>query len=72
MTNVYHENRTTKPAQLLVSISDAAHLLACSDRTIRRLVERNALRAVGRGRLRRIDRASIDAYIRGDADRQAA
>jgi excisionase family DNA binding protein len=37
-----------------VRIREAARLLGYDERTIRRLVDRGELRAVGRGRLRRI------------------
>lgn len=40
----------------------AAHLLGYDPRTIRRLVARGELQAVGHGKLRRIVMASIHAY----------
>lgn len=44
---------------LQVTIREAAALLSYDERTVRRLVERGELRAVGRGRLRRIALADI-------------
>lgn len=48
---------THEPLQ--VTIRAAAALLSYDERTIRRLVTRGELRAVGRGRLRRIALADI-------------
>jgi excisionase family DNA binding protein len=42
-----------------VTIREAAALLSYDERTVRRLVERGELRAVGRGRLRRIALADL-------------
>lgn len=50
----------TEPLQ--VSIAKAADLLDYHKRTVRRLIERGELTAVGRGKLLRIDIASIHDY----------
>jgi len=47
---------------LQVSISEAARLLAYDTRTIRRLILRRELSAVGEGRLRRIPLQSLRDY----------
>ncbi len=47
---------------LQVSISEAARLLAYDTRTIRRLIVRRELSAVGEGRLRRIPLQSLRDY----------
>lgn len=47
---------------LQVTISEAARLLAYNTRTIRRLIGRGELRAVGEGRLRRIPLHSLRDY----------
>ena len=47
---------------LQVSISEAARLLAYDTRTIRRLIVRRELAAVGEGRLRRIPLQSLRDY----------
>ncbi len=44
---------------LQVTIREAAALLRYDERTIRRLIARGELRAVGRGRLRRIALADL-------------
>ena len=44
---------------LQVHIREAARLLGYDERTIRRLVDRGELRAVGRGKLRRIALADL-------------
>lgn len=44
---------------LQVTIREAAALLSYDERTVRRLVARGELRAVGQGRLRRIALADI-------------
>ncbi|NJM05580.1 helix-turn-helix domain-containing protein [Candidatus Gracilibacteria bacterium] len=44
---------------LQVTIREAASLLSYDERTIRRLVERGELHAIGRGRLRRIALADL-------------
>lgn len=54
MTMVPSDKRIPKTERLQVTIREAADLLSYDERTIRRLVERGELRAVGRGRLRRI------------------
>ncbi len=48
---------------LQVKIARAARLLDCSERTVTRLLDTGELVAVGSGRLRRIEYASIIAYI---------
>jgi len=47
---------------LQVTISEAARLLAYDTRTIRRLIVRRELSAVGEGRLRRIPLQSLRDY----------
>jgi excisionase family DNA binding protein len=47
---------------LLIPVRRAALLLSYNPRTIRRLVDRGELHAVGQGRLIRITMASILAY----------
>jgi excisionase family DNA binding protein len=44
---------------LQVRIQEAARLLSYDERTIRRLLDRGELRAIGRGRLRRIALADL-------------
>jgi excisionase family DNA binding protein len=46
---------TPRDGRLQVTIREAAALLSYDERTIRRLVARGELRAIGRGRLRRIE-----------------
>jgi excisionase family DNA binding protein len=47
---------------LQVRIQEAARLLGYDERTIRRLVDRGELCAIGRGRLRRIAIADLRAW----------
>ncbi len=51
-----------RPEPLQVSIDEAARLLAYNARTIRRLIDRGELSAVGVGRLRRVPMQSLHAY----------
>lgn len=51
-----------RPEPLQVTINEAARLLAYDARTIRRLVIRGELPAVGQGRLRRIPMQSLRDY----------
>ncbi len=61
MTITY--TRLDKGAEpLQVSIKEAARLLAYNERTIRRLIVRGELQAIGRGRLRRIPYGSLHEY----------
>ena len=55
------EERSTRAAlePLQVTIREAAALLRYDERTVRRLIARGELHAVGRGRLRRIAVADI-------------
>jgi excisionase family DNA binding protein len=55
---------------LQVKITRAAAALDCSERTVTRLLERGELRGVGRGRLRRVEWASILEYIARHRDQQ--
>jgi excisionase family DNA binding protein len=48
---------TAEPLQ--VTIREAAELLRYDERTVRRLIERGELRAVGQGRLRRLALADL-------------
>ena len=48
---------------LAVTIHDAARMLSYNERTIRRLIERGELAAVGRGRLRRVPVSSLLDYL---------
>ncbi len=51
-----------RPEPLQVTINEAARLLAYDARTIRRLILRGELPAVGQGRLRRIPLQSLRDY----------
>jgi excisionase family DNA binding protein len=53
-------NEPSEPLQ--IPINEVARLLSYNARTVRRLVERGELEAVGQGKLRRIVTASIHAY----------
>lgn len=59
MTAVQAESPIPKAERLQVTIREAAHLLSYDERTIRRLIARGEMRAVGRGRLRRIALADL-------------
>jgi excisionase family DNA binding protein len=48
--------------RLQVTIKEAARLLSYDERTIRRLIVRGELQAIGRGRLRRIAFTSLHEY----------
>lgn len=54
-----------------VKIARAAQLLDYSEKTIDRLIRSGELVAVGSGRLRRVEYASIVAYIERHRDRAA-
>ena len=56
MMSTQERRQTTHPQieRLQVTIREAANLLSYDERTIRRLVSRGELTAVGKGRLRRI------------------
>jgi excisionase family DNA binding protein len=56
---------------LQVRISRAAQLLDCSTKTVDRLIKAGELVGVGRGKLRRVEYASIIAYIARHRDRTA-
>jgi len=60
-TSPTHEGRA-RLEPLQVTISEAARLLAYDTRTIRRLIVRRELSAVGEGRLRRIPLQSLRDY----------
>jgi excisionase family DNA binding protein len=49
---------------LQVTIREAGRLLSYDERTIRRLLQRGELRAVGQGRMRRIPMESLHDYQR--------
>lgn len=51
-----------RPEPLQVTISEAARLLAYDARTVRRLIMRGELPAVGQGRLRRVPMQSLRDY----------
>lgn len=53
----------TDSAPLQVRIKRAAELLSVSEKTIDRLIRAGELAGVGRGKLRRVEYASIVAYI---------
>lgn len=55
-------DRRDLPEPLQVTISEAARLLAYDARTIRRLIARGEISAVGTGRLRRIPMQSLRDY----------
>lgn len=58
--------RVAEPKQLvpiLYTLHDAGRLLACSRRTVARLIDIGELSAVGLGRMRRVHHESIMAYI---------
>lgn len=48
---------------MLYTLHDAGRLLACSRRTVAHLINTGELSAVGLGRMRRVHRDSIMAYI---------
>ena len=48
---------------VLIRIREAAQLLATSPRTIQRRIDAGELTAIGRGRGRRVVRASIERYV---------
>lgn len=52
----------SRPEPLQVTINEAARLLAYDARTVRRLIVRGELPAVGQGRLRRIPMQSLRDY----------
>ena len=52
----------SEPEPLQVKIREAARMMRYDERTVRRLVERGELPAIGRGRLRRIAVADIRAW----------
>lgn len=52
----------SRPEPLQVTISEAARLLAYDARTIRRLIARGEIAAVGAGRMRRIPMRSLHDY----------
>jgi excisionase family DNA binding protein len=55
--------RYVDPESLIqIPIREAARLLSYNERTIRRLIQRGELHAVGRGKLRRIPLSSIRDY----------
>lgn len=47
---------------LQITVKEAARILGYSQRTIYRLLDRRELQSVGRGRLLRVDYASVEAY----------
>jgi excisionase family DNA binding protein len=53
---------TDAVAPLQIHISEAARLLSYDSRTIRRLITRGELQAVGRGKLRRVLTRSVHEY----------
>jgi excisionase family DNA binding protein len=57
-------NTIDKPeaAPLQITIKEAARLLSYNPRTIRRLIERGELQAIGAGKLRRILSESVVGY----------
>ena len=61
MVTTKEEERSSRAAlePLQVTIREAATLLRYNERTVRRLIARGELHAVGRGRLRRIAVADI-------------
>jgi excisionase family DNA binding protein len=54
------KNQIREPLQ--VTLREAAELLRYDERTIRRLIARGELAAIGRGKLRRIAMADLRAY----------
>jgi excisionase family DNA binding protein len=60
MTNHTLLEQTAAPLQ--VTIKEAARLLSYDQRTIRRLIIRGEIQAIGRGRLRRIPYTSLHDY----------
>jgi excisionase family DNA binding protein len=58
-------------APLQVRIKRAAELLSVSDKTIDRLIRAGELVGVGHGKLRRVEYASIVAYIARHRDQRA-
>lgn len=55
-------SNTPSREPLQVTITVAAELLSYDQRTIRRLIERRELKAVGHGKLRRVLMSSIRDY----------
>ena len=55
-------NHEPKAAPLQITINEAARLLSYNPRTIRRLIVRGELQAVGKGKLRRILSESLYHY----------
>ncbi len=55
-------SNASRPEPLQVTISEAARLLAYDGRTIRRLIARGEIAAVGTGRMRRIPMRSLHEY----------
>ena len=53
---------TSRSEPLQVTISEAARLLAYDARTIRRLIARGEIAAVGAGRMRRVPMRSLHDY----------
>ena len=60
MTIYERLNQSIEPLQ--VTIKEAARLLSYDQRTIRRLIMRGELQAIGHGRLRRIPFRSLHEY----------
>jgi excisionase family DNA binding protein len=64
-THVHHLDalsNASRPEPLQVTINEAARLLAYDARTIRRLIARGEIAAVGTGRMRRIPMRSLHDY----------
>lgn len=67
LPHAYHAELVTPDARerlepLQVSINEAARLLAYDSRTIRRLITRGEIKAVGEGRMRRIPLQALRDY----------
>jgi excisionase family DNA binding protein len=60
MTTEFRLDRAAEPLQ--VTIKEAARLLSFDERTIRRLIVRGEIQAIGHGRLRRISFKSLHDY----------
>jgi excisionase family DNA binding protein len=52
----------------LLTLAEAAEALRVSQATVRRLIERGELRGVRVGRLWRVPKAALEAYLGGDDD----
>ena len=57
------EPQVAAPESLALSLDQAGALLGCHGRTIRNLIARGELRSFTIGRLRRVRRVDLEAYL---------